>query len=35
MKEQQRFKDANAALVVCGGNIDPKKFLGLVGNPRR
>lgn len=30
VKEQDRFKDAHTALVVCGSNIDPKKFLALV-----
>jgi threonine dehydratase len=31
VKEQDRFKDAHTALVVCGGNIDSRKFLSLVG----
>jgi threonine dehydratase len=35
MKEQERFKDANTALIVCGGNIDPKKFLGVIGSSKK
>lgn len=31
VKEQARFKDAHTALVVCGGNIDSRKFLSIVG----
>jgi threonine dehydratase len=31
VKEHDRFKDAHTALIVCGGNIDPKKFLSVVG----
>jgi threonine dehydratase len=30
LKEQARFEDANVALLVCGGNIDPKKFLTIL-----
>lgn len=32
LKEFERFKDRSSALIVCGGNIDPKKFLTVV-NP--
>jgi len=30
LKEQERFHDFNCGLVVCGGNIDPKRFLKIV-----
>ena len=32
LKENARFKDRSCALIVCGGNIDPRKFLTVV-NP--
>ena len=30
LKEQERLHDYTTALVVCGGNIDPKRFLRVV-----
>jgi threonine dehydratase len=30
LKERERIHQYNVALVVCGGNIDPKKFLKIV-----
>lgn len=30
LKERERVQSYNTALVVCGGNIDPKKFLKVV-----
>jgi len=33
MRERDRLKDLNCALIVCGGNIDPKRFLAVVNMP--
>ena len=30
LREADRLKELNCALIVCGGNIDPKKFLSIV-----
>lgn len=34
MREQDTLKDLNCALIVCGGNIDPKRFLAIVNGPQ-
>ena len=33
MRERDKLKDLNCALIICGGNIDPKKFLAVVNMP--
>lgn len=30
-RERDSLKDRNCALVVCGGNIEPERFLGVIG----
>jgi threonine dehydratase len=34
IREQEKLKDLNSALIVCGGNIDPKRFLTIVNGPK-